>query len=203
MAQPIVNRYIMTQIVNLLDRIYHWGVRDAYRVNDEGAAIRFLATHRKTGVYGFLNSVDFEEIEWQLRIRLQAQQITRTGSLNRLFDKMGRFGANYLSVFVPLAQWWYCRGVEDYYNAPDAVNIDTFAEQKLVDWTHSGLKKMELTDAVGRVQLDCFELMRRDQEFIEANSLDRQALMKALPENRYMMFIRVVGLCNLRRSKNG
>ena len=197
---PIVNRNLMVQMVNLLDLVYHWGVRDAYRLNDDGAAIEYLERHKKVGVYGFLGSIEVDVIEWQLRLKMQAKELASSGSIARFFEKMNRYGANYLSAFIPLAQKWYSRGVQDYYSAPFAVDYNEFKNSKRVDWTIDGMRKYELLDAVERIQLDCFELLRRDKEHILANIGNRQEMNKALAEHRYMMFIRVVGLCKLRKA---
>ena len=45
------------------------------------------------------------------------------------------------------------------------------------------------------VQLDCFELSRRDAEYLKDHADDYKARRVALREQHYLWFIRAVGLC--------
>ena len=53
-TQPIVTKNLVSQMISLLDTLYHWGVRDSHALCDEGAAREFLESHSETNVYGFL-----------------------------------------------------------------------------------------------------------------------------------------------------
>lgn len=104
-TQPIVTKNLVSQMISLLDTLYHWGVRDSHALCDEGAAREFLESHSETNVYGFLtDTCPISALEWQLRLIQQARLTSMFGSMYQYFTRMGRFSANYLSVFIPLAQ---------------------------------------------------------------------------------------------------
>ena len=73
-TQPIVTKNLVSQMISLLDTLYHWGVRDSHALCDEGAAREFLESHSETNVYGFLtDTCPISALEWQLRLIQQAR----------------------------------------------------------------------------------------------------------------------------------
>ena len=193
---PIITRALFFQMISLLDRLYHWGVRDSFRLEDEGAAREFIETHMQTNVYGFVtDEYDVSVLEWQLRLIKEARLTSMFGTMYHYFQKMGRFSSNFLSVFVPLAQRWYVKGVQDYYDNADKADYAIFEDCKRVFWTKKGLRKYNNKEAVEVVQLDCFELSRRDAEYLKDHADDYKARRVALREQHYLWFIRAVGLC--------
>lgn len=194
-TQPIVTKNLVSQMISLLDTLYHWGVRDSHALCDEGAAREFLESHSETNVYGFLtDACPISALEWQLRLIQQARLTSMFGSMYQYFLRMGRFSANYLSVFIPLAQRWYNRGVQDYYDNQGAADYAVFEDSKRTSWSERGLRKYNNREAVETIQLDCFELQRRDAAYLEAHADDYKSRKLALREQHYLWFIRSVGL---------
>ena len=199
-TQPIVTRDTISKMISLLDTLYRWGVRDAYALNDEGAAREFVETHSEVNVYGFLTDAQpISVLEWQLRLIQQARLTSMYGSMYQYFNRMGRFGANYLSCFVALAMRWYVRGVQHYCDSPSASDYMLFESKKRVLWEAKGLRSYNNREAVETIQLDCFDLSRRHAEYLQTHADDYKARREALPERHWQWFIRAVGLAVMRK----
>lgn len=194
-TQPIVTKDTISKMISLLDTLYHWGVRDAHALNDEGAVREFIETHSEVNVYGFLTDTQpISVLEWQLRLIQQARLTSMYGSMYQYFNRMGKFSTNYLSCFVVLAMRWYLRGVQDYCENPSASDYMIFEGKKRVFWEAKGLRSYNNREAVETIQLDCFDLSRKHAEYLQAHVDDYKAKRVALREQHWLWYIRAVGL---------
>lgn len=193
--QGTISRTMVHKMISLLDWCYRLGVKHAYRVNDDGLALEFIEKHREVGVYGFMtDNYNISVVEWQLRLLCEARRCSLYGVMYSYFEFMGRYGANFLSCFIPVAQEWYNMGVEDYTAAPSACMMDEFDYVTRVRWSGDGLLKVKIEDYVQMIQLQCFGMKRQHDEFLQTYghvSADRH---KALVPRRWDMFIRAIGM---------
>lgn len=195
-TQPIITRDTILKMISLLDFCYRLGVNHSYAQNDEGLARDFVSMHSATGIYGFLtdDTCNVGVLEWQLRLTKQARLTSMWGSMNEYFNRMGRFGTNYLSCFLNIAQDFYNRGVLAYYDAPHAGDIAQFNAARRVWWSPKGLLKVQPREYVEVIQLMCFDRKRRDMEYLEEHAEDYKAKKVALRPVHYDWFIRAAGL---------
>lgn len=194
-TQPIVTRDTILRMIGLLDWCYRLGVRQARELNDEGAAREFLDTHNEVGVYGFLSDgLNVGVLEWQLRLQKEARLTSMWGSMYRYFNRMGEYGANYLSCFLPVAQMWHNLGVQDYIDNPHACDWAVFDGKTRVWWTKKGLLNIKAKEYVEMIQLQCFDLQRKHAAYFVAHSDDYKARQLILSEKRWLSYIRAVGL---------
>lgn len=190
-----INRYMVQRMISLLDWCYRLGVKHAYHVNDDGLALEFIENHREIGVYGFMtDSYNIGVVEWQLRLLCEARRCSLYGVMYSYFEYMGRYGANFLSCFIPVAQEWYNMGVEDYTAAPSACMIDEFDDASRVRWSSDGLLKIKPEDYVQTIQLQCFGMKRRHDEFLQTYGCTSANKHKALVPKRWDMFIRALSI---------
>lgn len=193
--QGTINRHMVQKMMSLLDWCYRLGVKQAYHVNDDGRAIEFVEQHREIGVYGFLtDDYNIDVVEWQLRLLCEARRGSLYGSMYSYFEYMGRYGANFLSCFIPVAQEWYNMGVEDYTAAPYACSMEEFDDLTRSRWTNDGLLKMRMEDYVQTIQLQCFGLKRKHDEYLQTFGCVSENRRKALKSRRWDMFIRALGI---------
>lgn len=201
-TQPVVTRDTILRTISLLDWCYRLGVRQAYEENDEGAAREFLITHSEVGVYGFLeDGLNVSALEWQLRMQQQARLDSLFGSMYRYFGRMKRYGTNYLSCLLPIAQMWHNRGVSDFTESPYACSLTEFDNKTRVWWTKKGLRNINVREYVETIQLQCFELQRKHKAYLVEHADDYKAVKVALPERHWQHYIRAVGLA-LRTNKD-
>lgn len=194
-TQPIVTRDTILRMIGLLDWCYRLGVRQARELNDEGAAREFLDTHNEVGVYGFLSDgLNVGVLEWQLRLQKEARLTSMFGSMYQYFLRMGRFGANYLSCFLPIAQMWHNLGVQDFIDNQHACDWAVFDGKTRVRWTKKGLLNIKPKEYVETIQLQCFDLQRRHIEYLKQHSDDYKARKIVLSEKQWSWFIRSLGL---------
>lgn len=190
-----IDRHMVQKMVSLLDWCYRLGVKQAYHVNDDGLAIEFVEKHREVNVYGFLvDDYDVGVVEWQLRLLCEARRCSLYGAMYRYFEHMGRYGMNFLSCFIPVAQEWYNMGVEDYTTAPYACSMEEFNDAARVRWSGDGLLKVRLEDYVQTIQLQCFGLKRKHDEYLQTYGCTPANKHKALVPKRWDMFIRALGI---------
>lgn len=194
-TQPTVTKDTIAKMISLLDWCYRLGVEAAYDLQDEGLAREFVGRTSKPGVYGFLTEepVYITWQEWTLRLMAKARSTSWSGSMNRYFNAMGRFGANYLSAFLPLTQVFLCKGVNDYYSAPSGADMAMFNSKTRVWWTPKGLRTIKNDEWVSELQMQSYDLERRDAEVWESNTA-YEAKKVALTAKQYCMFRRCVGL---------
>lgn len=209
-----LNAPVMRQMVSNLDYLYRLGVKDAYESGDDDGMCRdFLARHDTPGVYGFLTMrEDLDPLEYQLQLHYRVRLTSMFGAMNDYFMMMRRYGTNFLSVYIPVAQAFYNMGIKDYWTAP-YLDYETFERSQRKKWTEGGLVTISGREYVERVQLECFRLMRRDRDYVKdyliENDIDLDRLEEydvdmikeyyrrkrvILKECHYQMFIEAVGL---------
>lgn len=194
-TQPIITKDVITKTISLLDWCYRLGVRQARELNDEGAAREFLDTHNEVGVYGFLSDgLNVGVLEWQLRLQKEARLTSMFGSMYQYFLRMGRFSANYLSCFLPIAQMWHNLGVQDYIDNPHACDWAVFDSKTRVRWSKKGLLNIKAKEYVEMVQLQCFDLQRKHAAYLTEHADDYKARKVAIKEQHWTWYIRAVGL---------
>lgn len=178
------------RMIGLLDWAYRLGVRDAARVDDQGLCNQHIEETRQPGVFGFVtDNYAVGELEWQLRLEKEARLTSMFGAMHRYFISMGRFGSSFLSCFLPIAQDFYNRGLTDWNNAPDGCDFPMFLSRSRVWWTEKGVKPVKPGEYVQEIQLCCFSRMRSEPGY--ADKVKKRYL---LGENRWLTYIRVVGL---------
>lgn len=196
--RPIVTREVVSKMISLLDWCYRMGVESAHNLQDEGMAREFLERTKEPGIYGFLydNPIYISWQEWTLRLMAKARSTSWSGSMNRYFNAMGRFGANYLSAFLPLTQMFLNKGIQDYISAPSAADMALFNSKSRVWWTPKGLRAINNGEWVSELQMLSYDLERRDNEVWESNTA-YEAKKLALRPSQYQMFRRCVGIVTL------
>lgn len=194
-TQPIIDRNTILKMISLLDWSYRLGVNNAYQANDEGLCRAFIEKTSQPGMYGFItDDYNVGVLEWQLRLTKEARLTSMFGSMYQYFGRMGRFGQNYLSVFLPIAQDFYNKGVQDYCAAPYACDMARFNSARRVWWSPKGLLNVKPREYVETIQLMCFDRQRRDSAYLEENAADYKAQKVALRAQHYDWYIRAVGL---------
>jgi len=194
---PIITHGSIGKMLSLLDYCYRIGVEAAYALQDEGLAREFIERTKEAGVYGILSDSPIYTTwqEWGKRIIAQARSTAWSGTMVRFFSKAGAFGANFLSAFYPVSFFYYTRGIEDYLNAPEAVDYNIFAGKTRVRWTKKGLRKIKPQEYVDDIQLYCYDLERRDEVIREANESTPSKFKKiTLSPRQYESFRNAVGL---------
>lgn len=194
-TQPVITREVVSKMISLLDYCYKLGVGAAHDLQDEGLTMEFLQRTSEAGVYGILsdNPIYTTWQEWMLRLMAKARSTSWNGAMVQFFNRMGAFGTNFLSAFMPVSFYFYRRGMEDYIKAPDAVDYNIFVGKTRVWWTSKGMKNVNNREWVDTLQLISFDLERRDNAVLESQT-PYQAKKIALKPNQYDMFRRCVGL---------
>lgn len=194
-TRPIITRDVILKTIGLLDWLYRLGVTQARELGDEGAAREFLDTHDEVGVYGFLSDgLNVGVLEWQLRMQKEARLTSMWGSMHKYFLRMGRYGQNYLSCLLPIAQLWFNMGVRDYISNPSACDYAIFDGKTRVRWSKKGLLNINSREYVETIQLQCFDLMRKHAAYLEEHADDYKARRVALREQHWTWYTRSVGL---------
>ena len=195
MVGVVVTRDTISKMVSLLDWCYQIGVESAHELNDEGLCWNFIDETAQAGVYGFLeeNPQYIGWQEWALRLSAKARSESYSGSMKKFFDKMGRFGSNYLSAFLPLTQVFHTKGIKDYMEAPSAANVEVFRKKTRHWWTKNGLRFVSNDVWVSELQMESFDLERRDKLVYDSMN-EYQAKKIALTPKQYEQFRRCVGL---------
>lgn len=123
----VIDRHTSRSLGRVLMLCYKRGVNDAYRYsNDEGMLREHIEQTRDCGSFGFVGGVTTKWVYWKNRLLEMGEEDRRFRPVNDFFERMGKFGSNYLSVFLVLAQTFYNRGIEDWLNNPGADEISMF-----------------------------------------------------------------------------
>lgn len=198
-----ITKSTIREMTNILDWLYKRGVEDAYLQRDNEGMIReYLEKTSKTGVYAFLSDdiVEIDWREWALRIMAKARTSSWNGAMSRFFNLMGNFGSNYLSVFIPVTLQFYRRGIKDYLKYPRGCSFSQFISypHKCV-WTSKGIRRRKPRYYCDEVQLTCFDLKRRDEEFIQDPDFQPRMFRKLgiCKPRHYDMFIKVFGILTI------
>ncbi len=193
MPLPIINIATTNSLIRLLDFCYKRGVIDAHYIDDEGKCREFINETSQVGKYGFIvYDYYMDWLEWQLRLEFYAKLTSFRGALSHYFDRMNRFGTNFLSCCVPLAQMYYNKGLKDYCDAPIENDIEKFKTINRAIWTGGGLVQMNAIEMVRDAMLKCLDLKHRDAVFLEENP-DSKTKRLALRESYYDNFIKLLG----------
>lgn len=200
---PTIDKTIVSKMISLLDWCYRLGVEAAHALQDEGLAREFLERTKEPGVYGFLSDepVYITWKEWTLRLMAESRSTCWNGSMMRFFNRMGAFGANYLSAFLPISQVFLNKGVEDYLKSPNAADFSMFNSKNRIWWTEKGLRSISNREWVDTLQLISFDLERRDGAIWESQT-PTQAKKIALKPSQYEIFRRCVGVVMLRNNRD-
>lgn len=192
----IIDRGTISRMISLLDWVYRLGVEAAREVDDEGLAREFLERTEEPGVYGFFSDSPLYITwqEWSLRLMAKARSMSWNGGMVQFMTRLGRFGSNYLSCFLPCSMVFYRRGIEDYINAPGAVDFAIFQSKPRVWWTKKGLKPVNNSTWVDELQMISFDLERRDAEIWNSENATSAKRRVALTQKQYELFRRSVGL---------
>lgn len=192
--RPIVNRTTASAMVSLLDWMYRTGVDDAFRAEDEGLCREYLARTEVPGMFGFLDNCPIGWDEWCLRMMMQARRTSWNGQMSKFLQAAGRYQTNYLSVFYNVALLAYRNGVSDYLKAPRGTDKNVFDGKTRVLWTPNGCRNINLQEWIDNVQLQTFDLARRDARLTEERGAYEARKMGCLSENQYLFFRRAIGL---------
>lgn len=126
----VIDRYTAKSLGRVLMMCYKRGVNDACRYsNDEGMLREHIEQTRGGGMFGFVSHVTAKWVYWKNRLLEIGEEDLRFRPINDYFNRMGKFGSNYLSVFMVLAQTFYNRGIEDWLDNPGAEEIGLFNER--------------------------------------------------------------------------
>ena len=192
--RPITTKPEASAMVSLLDWIYRRGVDDAYTADDEGLCREFLAKTEEPGVFGFLDNCPIDWDEWCLRLMMQARRTSWNGAMSRYLQAAGRFQTNYLSVFYNVALLAYRNGISDYINAPNGTDKQQFDAKTRVLWSAKGCLNVSLQEYVDNIQLQCFDLARRDKQITDKIGIFESRKLGCLTSNHYLMFRRAIAL---------
>lgn len=180
-------------MISLIDWVYRMGLDDACEADDEGLVREFCDKTSKAGAFGFLtDEYTITWQEWSLRLMAKARSTSWNGAMARYFNLTGKFGANYLSVFLNIAQCYYTMALKDYM-AARGVDRAMWQNSTRIRLTHKGVKNCKVREYVDTIQLLTFDLSRRDAEVWERETAT-QAKKVALTAKQYEMFRRAVGL---------
>lgn len=160
MGSYIINRRTARQTFRFFDACYRQGVLDAYNIDDEEKCKDFVNRMKSPKKFSLLY-VDYDMTwqEWRAilfrwciteRLIIFADEV-----LNRIKTYSG-----YLSVFLPIAMDFYCKGILDFVAYPNPTKIVKFKSTKRIYWkTFTKISAMEF---VSDVQLFSFERIRID-----------------------------------------
>lgn len=180
----VIDRNTCYSMIRLLDAVYKMGVSDAYKINNEGECMNFIEETSVPGVFGrAVNGYRMDWREWQLTLTAEARRKSLYGAMFRYFMRMKRYGENYLSVILPVAQEFYNKGLSDYHQNPVVVFLEIFYDKKKVWWTRKGFKRVKTSEYIETMQMMCFDRMRIDME---------NPGKTALNENYYDIFIKAI-----------
>lgn len=194
-TQPIITREVVSKMISLIDWCYRMGVSDAFAQSDEGLVREFCERTEEVGVFGFLTD-DFS-ITWQefsLRLLYKARMGAWDGAMTRYMNSMGRYGRNYLSCLLPIAQLWYCKGCRDYAENPQGCDMSMFNAQSRVYWTARGLRRVENKRYVDEIQMETFALERKHAGVWATRSAYDAKKAGALKPKQFHFFRTVIGL---------
>lgn len=194
-----MTRGVVQHIGRVCNYLYHQAVSDAFNADDAGLIGDFLERFSEPGVFGTLESrrpMDYNR--WQLYILRLARERSMWASMNDFFVLCGKWKANYLSVFMPVAQEFYLKGLRDVieYGFPDMVLF----EQKPHAWLcKKGFRNVPTEEFIQEVQEMCYQLDERDEAWREDHVGNKPEIRKTLNHWHYMTFEQSMRLLRLSR----
>lgn len=185
----VIDRNTCNAFIRLLDTMYRMGVMDAYKVNDEGECADFIKKTKEPGVFGrVIGGYTMDCNEWQLTLIVEARKKSMHGAMYLYFNRMKKYGQNYLSVLLPIAQDFYNKGLQDYNDNPNAVSLAIFYDKKRTWWSKN-LRKISIFEYIEQIQQTCFARKRSDEEY---------GGKKALKGSYYDIFVKVISTLTLK-----
>lgn len=145
-------------IYNILLQCYKAGVRDAEFVNDAVRCKEFINETRKPHVYGRVtlpSLMDWKKWRYAI-ITMQDTVIERDGCIalvNKILNPR-----SYFACLLPLSQYFYNQGLQDWNDYPTIHNFGEFNGNSLVRWTKKGIVKRSRKNMFVDVQRFAFEI---------------------------------------------
>lgn len=165
----LLNRKNSKKLLSLLDFVYKQGVLDAYEIDDEDACRDFIATHKANITFGLLEIGDdvMSWKEWRWVLTTWCRQARLYTVSKEYLDHIT--GKNYLWAVLPVAFDFYLKGIEEWLNYPNPMDIEVFRAKPRKRWDMTNAKatkNISFEELVNEVQRLCFE-RGRDERNIE------------------------------------
>ena len=123
----IIDTYTARFLKTMFMACYKRGVNDAHRHGeDEGMLREHVDMTHDCRMFGFVGNATGQWVYWKNRLCDIAEDNDRYRCIHRYFDGMKRFGNNYLSVMMVMAQTFYNRGITDWLDNPEADDLTLF-----------------------------------------------------------------------------
>lgn len=210
MAQPLIDRNDISRLITLYDRVYKLGVEDGYNnSHDEGLCREHIETTNYPGNFGLIRDGFISDaVDWQLTLQRQAKIVGVYTAIFKLFRMMGRWAnGNYLGCALPIAQDFYCKGIEDVLADKNADNITLFMEKRRVWW---GGRNVNTYEYVEFIQTMCGKRKRSEAalmaDLAETRSSKYQRIgehdlrKRVMSEKKWLRFRDAVAIANLARN---
>lgn len=184
MKKITIESTLNTTYVNMLTRLwmcaYRKGVEDAAESCDEGLCLEHIAlTRSKPMTFGFLERVRRDAFYWQLKLA----EIYTSETWDKYRLAIGRYGSNYLSVALVLAQEFYNLGLTDFFDKTFSKIEDLrTSKSNWAMFTLTGVKDVGRGRIIEIAQGFCYDRMDLDESF----NGDAYAISK----RHYDMFIK-------------
>lgn len=197
MREPIT-KWTIHSLIGLLDFAYRLGLEDMAQCEDENRPARFLAETERAGVFGFLNedhTMDWQE--WTLRLMSKSRSSYFGTSMSEYYHRAGKFGQNYLSVFINMTQCYYNMAVRDALECEVPLTPPRLPHDKRrVRLTAKGFyRKVKMRGYVDDMQAMAYRLQRRDEAVWADGGIPGAAKRRtALKATHYRFFMKAVGL---------
>lgn len=187
-----ITRHLMLKVLKMFAVFYNMGVKDAYDIGDDGYCREHIEKTSQPGKFGRVNdTISDSPLYWQLRIMEMARIHLVYNSIYNYFHNMGRFGRNYLSVFLVITQEFYNKGLRDYCDNP-YLDMGVFERKGIYAKIERGnITTWKTRDMVINAQEICFIRCRTD--------IDAVGNKMALKEYHYSTYIKVLSLATMER----
>lgn len=153
----VIDRKTARYLGKVFMACYRKGINDAcLHIEDEGLINEHIELTRSGEVHGFIGQTNESQVYWHNRLCELAEQHLCFKPIMRYFERVGRFGGNYLSVASVIAQEFYSMGLADYlaYNYNDLVKFNQSQDLRL-RWTPKGLKRFDVYKFRAMIQDMC------------------------------------------------
>lgn len=145
-------------IFNILNECYKAGIRDAEYVDDVGRCREFIEETRKPGVYGrVIYNVFWDWKKWRSAIvNMRIGHILGDPSI--FYTQKIISPTSYYACLLPLAQWFYHQGLNDWNANPTLHTFEAINNLKYLRWTRNGFVKSSRKKMFAQVQEFAFEI---------------------------------------------
>jgi hypothetical protein len=166
---------------------YKLGVNDAYALNDEGLCRQNIENTKRTGYFGRVgDDIAHDALYWQLRLKDEVYRAGFYYPFDRYLLMMGRFGRNYLSVAIVIAQDFYNKGVADYCDHASSFDIEHFnATSRAFMMPKGNIQSISGNELIERIQL---------MTFVREHADTNGEAVTPLKPHQYDLFRRCVGI---------